>query len=117
MFLLYIFNGDDSVHRLFGLGIISEVTGKNLSLSYRRCVRCALKTVNRNITLFKCLGTNPEWLPSLLNGSYLFVSFAGSTRLEIRSASSGPHLPVALSGSLSDGLRPDFYPRFEDVAT
>ena len=46
----------------------------------------------------------------------VFFSFAGSARLEIRSTSSGPHLPVALSDSVSDRLCSDFYPRFEDVA-
>lgn len=66
--------------------------------------------------LFKCLGTHSEWFAQPPRWKLSFFSFAGSTRLEIRSAGSGPHLPVALSDRLSDGLRPDFYPRFEDVA-
>lgn len=51
------------------------------------------------------------------HGSYLSFSCAGGTRLEVRSASSGPHLPVALPDGVGDGLRPDFHPLFEDVAT
>lgn len=47
----------------------------------------------------------------------VFFSFAGSTRLEVCSSGSRPHLPVALSDSVSYRLGSDFYPSFEDVAT
>lgn len=47
----------------------------------------------------------------------IVFSVAGGARLEVRSSSSRPDLPVALSGCIHHRLGSDFHPCFEDVAT
>lgn len=60
-----------------------------------------------------------KWVQNSCPASWkegIFFSFAGGTRLEIRSPSSGPNLSVALSDSVSYRLCSDLYSCFEDVA-